>query len=257
MPPASNVTRLPDDTDTSVLSRPSRLPGKAATASAQAGQSAMSFTRKPIETEIRSNPHSYLESSAKMHAVRVLATPSSRICSEPAWGMGTERQRPRPGATNAWKMDQPREGVRSRSQRRPLPHCGSNAFPWGDASAPHAARRPRAGRFARCHLVRSTARPSTQTSTGLQYGVPRRARPTTSWEAGATSGGSRSTTTSRQVSLLANTGPQSQPYPQTEQPAGHLQLLADHAHHAVQKLSLSTVARSSRGRRGRLATTTP
>lgn len=122
---------------------------------------------------------------------------------------------------------------------------------------PPRTQRPRAGRFARCHLVRSTARPSTQTSTGLQYGVPRRARPTTSWEAGATSGGSRSTTTSRQVSLLANTGPQSQPYPQTEQPAGHLQLLADHAHHAVQKLSLSTVARSSRGRRGRLATTTP
>ena len=131
MPPASNVTRLPDDTDTSVLSRPSRLPGKAATASAQAGQSAMSFTRKPIETEIRSNPHSYLESSAKMHAVRVLATPSSRICSEPAWGMGTERQRPRPGATNAWKMDQPREGVRSRSQRRPLPHSWQQRVPLG------------------------------------------------------------------------------------------------------------------------------
>jgi hypothetical protein len=30
--------------------------------------------------------------------------------------MGTESQRPRPGMTNAWKMDQPREGVRSRSQ---------------------------------------------------------------------------------------------------------------------------------------------
>ena len=218
----------------------------------------MAFVRKPIETEIRSNPHSYLESSTKMHAVRVMATPDSRIHSDPAWGMGTERQRPRPGATNAWKMDQPREGVRSRSHPPSAPPrvatCSLEAMP---PAAPHAARRPRAGRFARCRLVRSTPTSPTPTSTGLQYGVPRRARPTTSWEAGATLGGSRSTTTSRQVSLLANTGPQSQPCPQAEQPAGHLQLLADHAYHTVQKLSLSTVARSSRGRRGRLATITP
>jgi len=79
-------------------------------------QPAMSFTREPIETEIRSNPHSYLPTSTRLHSVRVMATPSSRIHSDPAWGMGTESQRPRPGMTNAWKMDQPREGVRSRSQ---------------------------------------------------------------------------------------------------------------------------------------------
>lgn len=41
-----------------------------------------------------------------------------------------------------------------------------------------------------------------------------------------------------------------------KQPARHLQL-ADHACHTVQKLSLSTAARSSQERRGRLATTTP
>lgn len=161
--------------------KPSRLSGKAATASAQAGdQSAMAFVRKPIETEIRSNPHSYLESSTKMHAVRVMATPDSRIHSDPAWGMGTERQRPRPGATNAWKMDQPREGVRSRSHPPSAPPrvatCCLEAMP---PAAPHAARRPRAGRFARCRLVRSTPTSPTPTSTGLQYGVPRRARPTT------------------------------------------------------------------------------
>ena len=75
------------------------------------------FVREPIETEIRSNPHSYLPSSTRMHAVRVLATPSSTIRSEPAWGLGTELQRPRPGRTNAWKMDQPREGVRSRCHK--------------------------------------------------------------------------------------------------------------------------------------------
>ena len=150
-------------------------------------QPAMSFTREPIETEIRSNPHSYLPTSTRLHSVRVMATPSSRIHSDPAWGMGTESQRPRPGMTNAWKMDQPREGVRSRSQRHPLPHsCGSTCSLGVMPPAPHAARRPRAGRFARCHLVRSTARPSTQTSTGLQYGVPRRARPFTSWAARAT-----------------------------------------------------------------------
>ena len=52
-----------------------------------------------------------------MHAVRALGTVSSTIRSEPAWGMGTELQRPRPGQQNAWKMDQPREGVRRRCHK--------------------------------------------------------------------------------------------------------------------------------------------
>ena len=168
---------------TDTARRPTQPPARQSSHSQRprsVSQSAMAFVRKPIETEIRSNPHSYLESSTKMHAVRVMATPDSRIHSDPAWGMGTERQRPRPGATNAWKMDQPREGVRSRSHPPSAPPlvatCCLEAMP---PAAPHAARRPRAGRFARCRLVRSTPTSPTPTSTGLQYGVPRRARPTT------------------------------------------------------------------------------
>ena len=75
------------------------------------------FVREPIETEIRAYPQFYLPSSTRMHAVRALGTVSSTIRSEPAWGMGTELQRPRPGQQNAWKMDQPREGVRSRCHK--------------------------------------------------------------------------------------------------------------------------------------------
>ena len=75
-----------------------------------------SFVREPIETEIRAYPQFYLPSSTRMHAVRTLGTVQSTIRSAPAWGMGTELQRPRPGQQNTWKMDQPREGVRSRSQ---------------------------------------------------------------------------------------------------------------------------------------------
>ena len=72
------------------------------------------FVREPIETEIRAYPQFYLPSSTRMHAVRTLGTVQPTIRSAPAWGMGTELQRPRPGQQNAWKMDQPREGVRSR-----------------------------------------------------------------------------------------------------------------------------------------------
>ena len=113
---------------TDTARRPTQPPARQSSHSQRprsVSQSAMAFVRKPIETEIRSNPHSYLESSTKMHAVRVMATPDSRIHSDPAWGMGTERQRPRPGATNAWKMDQPREGVRSRSHPPSAPPCGN------------------------------------------------------------------------------------------------------------------------------------
>ena len=149
---------------------------------ATSGQSAMTFTREPVPQEIRSNPSSYLETSTKMHAVRVLASPSSRIHSEPAFGFGTEAQRPRPGMRNAWKMDQPREGVRVATV---FPRDGWTMPP---AAPPHAWH-PSAGRSRPADLARYMSRRSSQTSIDLQYGLPRNVRPTTSWEARATMAG--------------------------------------------------------------------
>ena len=101
----------------------------------------MTFTREAIEQEIRSNPYRYLESSTRMHSVRHMASPSSRVRSEPAFGFGTEEQRPRPGQRNAWKMEQPREGVSGRSHTpdRPVHPAGGACASDGGSTSPAAS----------------------------------------------------------------------------------------------------------------------
>ena len=61
--------------------------------------------------ELRADPIRYPPgTNTHLHAVRHLASPSSRLRSDPAYSFGTEPL-PRPGKKQAWKMDQPREGV--------------------------------------------------------------------------------------------------------------------------------------------------
>ena len=218
-----------------------------------------------------------------MHSVRHMASPSSRVRSEPAFGFGTEEQRPRPGQRNAWKMEQPREGVSGRSHTpdrsstplvEPAPRTAGQRLP-----QPPTVHRRLAGRRSRSRLARSTARASLETSTALPSGPPRAARHSTSWEARATTAGSRSTRTSRQarayvhahckvgslpaghltIHLPGSNWPQVAPTPALTGAAspGLRPPKPPPVHHLLatpQRSSSSTLARSSRGRRGRPAT---
>ena len=74
------------------------------------------LSRRPVRTaeyvEPRADINRYRVGSSNTAARgRPLANPSSAVRSEPAWSFSIE-ERPKAGKPSAWKMEQPREGVR-------------------------------------------------------------------------------------------------------------------------------------------------